>query len=49
MQASNLQQAVSADTIELKTVKIVLGTPPIRYSTVEREGSGKDGRGLSKL
>lgn len=28
MQASNLQQAVSADTIELKTVKIVLDTPP---------------------
>lgn len=29
MQASNLQQAVSAETIELTTVKIALGTPPI--------------------
>lgn len=28
MQASNLQQSISADTIELKTVKITLGTPP---------------------
>jgi hypothetical protein len=28
MQASNVQQAISADTIELKTVKIALGTPP---------------------
>lgn len=29
LQASNLQQALSADTIELKTVKIDLGTTPM--------------------